>query len=95
MSYITTPGCGKDDNRFQVFMSGKTSSDQGVVAFVINFNLRNDRLIHVGSQIVDLPITAMSMSPMKKYLYAFYPAKKQLGVVPFPEDVNYVEKLIL
>lgn len=72
-------------------MSGKSSSDLGVVAFIINFSLRNDRLMLIASQIVDQPVTAMCMSPMKKYLYAFYPAKKSLGVVSFCDDVSSIK----
>lgn len=71
-------------------MSGKSESDEGVVAFVVNFSLRNDRLMVIASQSVDQPLTTLSMCPasMKKYLYAFYPAKKTLGVVPFCDDVR-------
>ncbi|CAL8123105.1 unnamed protein product [Orchesella dallaii] len=90
ISHISVPGSGKDDNRFQVYMSGKSESDEGVVAFVINFNLRNDRVMVIASQIVDQPVTAMCMSPMKKHLYAFYPIKKGLGVVPFCDDNQWL-----
>ncbi|ODN04374.1 hypothetical protein Ocin01_02310, partial [Orchesella cincta] len=71
-------------------MSGKSESDEGVVAFIINFSLRNDRLMVVASQIVDQPVTAMCMTPMKKHLYAFYPTKKGLGVVPFCDDNQWL-----
>lgn len=70
-------------------MSGKSTSDEGVVAFIINFSLRNDRLTVTASQSVDQPVTSMCLSPMGKYMYAFYPTKKGLGVVPYCDDVKY------
>jgi hypothetical protein len=86
--HFNVPGCGKEDLRFQVMVYAKDKVEELCPNFLYSYSLNNERLTLVASQTIENPVKAITMAPMKKYLYTYHVDKKMLGLTPFCDDVS-------